>query len=143
MKVFLGGTCNGEDYRKTLIPKLTCNYFNPVVEDWTPECKKIENREKEICDYHLYVITKDMIGPYSVAELIDDSNKIHSRTVVCILYDGMKDFLVRSLKAVEDMAMSNGATIVHSLVDAATYLNSMDEYDKELEDYCLKHPISI
>lgn len=141
MKVFLGGTCNGEDYRKTLIPKLKCAYFNPVVEDWTPECKKIEDREKEICDYHLYVITKDMIGPYSVAELIDDSNKIQGRTVVCILYDGMKEFLIKSLKAVEDMALLNGAVIVHSLDQVAEHLNIMNEYDKEPTDYYSGHPL--
>lgn len=143
MKVFLGGTCNGEDYRKILIPKLTCTYFNPVVEDWTPECKKIEDREKEICDYHLYVITKDMIGPYSVAELIDDSNKIKGKTVVCILYNEMKEFLIKSLRAVEDMAQSNGATVVHSLDEAATYLNTMNNYDKEPTDYYSEHPILV
>ena len=32
-KVFLGGTCNGSDWRKKLIPKLKIDYFNPVVED--------------------------------------------------------------------------------------------------------------
>ena len=40
MKVFLGGTCNGSRWRNELIPLLECEYFNPVVEDWTPSCQK-------------------------------------------------------------------------------------------------------
>ena len=40
-KVFLWGTCNESTWRDKLIPKLeniNFGYFNPVVEDWTPEC---------------------------------------------------------------------------------------------------------
>ena len=57
MKVFLGGTCAESKWRDNIIPQLKCEYFNPVVDDWTPECQKIEEREKRICEYHLYVIT--------------------------------------------------------------------------------------
>lgn len=60
-KVFLGGTCNESTWRDELIPKLEeidFDYFNPVVEDWTPECQDIEIYEKaNNCDIHLYVIT--------------------------------------------------------------------------------------
>ena len=41
MKVFLGGTCAESKWREKLIPLLKCDYFNPVVDDWTPECQKI------------------------------------------------------------------------------------------------------
>ena len=54
MKVFLGGTCAESKWRDNIIPQLKCEYFNPVVDDWTPECQKIEEREKRICEYHLY-----------------------------------------------------------------------------------------
>lgn len=49
-KVFLGGTCNESTWRDELIPKLediNFDYFNPVVEDWTPECQAVEIYEKE------------------------------------------------------------------------------------------------
>lgn len=37
-KIFLGGTCNESTWRDRVIKKLKIDYFNPVVEDWTPEC---------------------------------------------------------------------------------------------------------
>jgi len=77
MKVFLGGTCNNSTWRDILIPKLDANnikYFNPVVEDWTPECKEIEDYEKHnMCDTHVYVITPKQTGFYSFAEIIDSA----------------------------------------------------------------------
>lgn len=73
-RMFLGGTCSGDPWRETLIPeldKLGISYFNPVVEDWTPECVYIENQEKETkCDCELYILTPSMKGVYSVAELV-------------------------------------------------------------------------
>ena len=42
VKVFLGGTCNNSTWRDTLIPLLKIDYFNPVVDDWTPECQEQE-----------------------------------------------------------------------------------------------------
>lgn len=72
-KVFLGGTCNESTWRNELIPLLekeSIEYFNPVVDDWTPECQEEEYRQKEICDVHLYLITKKMKGAFSIAEAV-------------------------------------------------------------------------
>lgn len=74
-RFFLGGTCAGSTWRDEIIPILKerkKEYFNPVVEDWTEECIEIENIEKtEKCDTHLYILTPQMSGVYSVAEIID------------------------------------------------------------------------
>ena len=88
MKVFLGGTCNNSIWRDVLIPLLTdngINYFNPVVDDWTEDCYTEELRQRKLCDFCLYVITSDMTGVYSVAEVIDDSNKRPEKTIFCYL----------------------------------------------------------
>ena len=77
MKIFLGGTCADTTWRDELMPmldELGLDYFNPVVEDWTPECQAIEEDEKNNkCDIHLYVITKEMLGTYSIAEIINST----------------------------------------------------------------------
>ena len=77
-RVFLGGTCADTTWREELIPyleKFGIDYFNPVVKDWTPECQIIEEEEKNHkCNIHLYVITKEMMGTYSVAEIIHSSH---------------------------------------------------------------------
>lgn len=123
MKVFLGGTCNGPDWRSELIKELHIDYFNPVVEDWTPKDVEVENREKEICDIHLFVINKEMTGVYSIAEMIDSSNKCPNETILHIDYDGFDEGQRRSLKAVEEMAGQNGAIIINDFKGIVTYLN--------------------
>ncbi|HKJ63723.1 MAG TPA: nucleoside 2-deoxyribosyltransferase domain-containing protein [Hyphomicrobiales bacterium] len=124
MKVFLGGTCNGSTWRDALIPNLRIDYFNPVVEDWTPECQDEEIRQRQECDFVLYTITKEMKGVYSIAEAIDDSNKRPEKTVLCLLLDGFDEAQAKSLKSVGRMANENGAHVCLSLTSAAHFLNT-------------------
>ncbi len=103
-KVFLGGTCaGGMVWRNVIIPKLTVPYFNPVVEDWTPECQAIEELEKEECSIHLYVITSAMEGVYSIAEVIDSAHDKSKVTVLQVVLDGFTEHQLTSLRAVVSM----------------------------------------
>lgn len=128
MKVFLGGTCNNSKWREELIPQLKIDYFNPVVEDWTPECQAEEIKQRQKCDFCLYTITPEMTGVYSIAEVVDDSNKRPEKTVFCLLEEyGGKSFnkhQIKSLHAVAKLVLDNGGAIVNSLVGAAVYLNT-------------------
>ena len=94
-KVFLGGTCNESTWRDKLIKMLEIDYFNPVVDDWTEECYQEELRQREICDYCLYVITPRMTGVYSIAEVVDDSNKRPEKTIFCILNHDLSDYKMK------------------------------------------------
>jgi hypothetical protein len=111
MKVFLGGTCNKTTWREELIPLLRIDYFNPVVKDWTPECQEIEKQQKELCDIHLYCITKEMTGVFSIAEMVD-SVHMNKQTIVCIVPDGFDEFQLRSLSAVVDLINTRGGLAV-------------------------------
>ncbi len=128
MKVFLGGTCANSTWREKLIPMLKCDYFNPVVEDWTPECQEIEENEKRICDFHLYVITPKMKGVYSIAEVVNDSQKLSkNHCVLCITKeeddrDWTKEEL-KSLDATSKLVSNNGGLVVDTLEEVAEYLN--------------------
>ena len=125
-KVFLGGTCNDSTWRDSLIELLKIDYFNPVVDDWTEECYQEELKQRKVCDYLLYVITPKMTGVYSIAEVIDDSNKQPKKTILCVLDKDDKRFdegQSKSLAAVAKMASSNGATVFTTLTEVATYLN--------------------
>jgi hypothetical protein len=129
--VFLGGTCNESTWRDELIPKLDVSYFNPIVKDWTEEHRKIEIEQRKSCDYVLYVLTPLMIGVYSIAELIDDSNKQPNKTLFCILYsdkhEGSKvvfeSSVFKSMDAVAELAEANGAKRFNTLQGIADYLN--------------------
>ena len=88
MKVFLGGTCSGSKWREKIIPKLkrtNIDYYNPIVPVWDKEAKQRERREKQEADYCIYVLTPLMYGFYSIAEVVDDSNKKPEKTILCIL----------------------------------------------------------
>lgn len=126
-KVFLGGTCGDSTWREKLIPKLEIPYFNPVVEDWTPECQAEELRQREVCSRVLYVITPAMEGVYSIAEVVDDANNRPERTVFCVLAEeNGKAFgkaQLKSLKATADLVARRGATVCADLEDVAECLN--------------------
>ena len=128
MKVFLGGTCNDSKWRDDLIEMLEIDYFNPVVEDWTPECMKEEEKQRKNCDFCLYVLTPKMTGVYSVAEGVDDSNKRPEKTILCILEEDDKDKFdehqMKSMGQVLKMVEENGGKAVKSLKSVATYLNT-------------------
>ena len=143
-KVFLGGTCNESTWRDGLIEILEIDYFNPVVEEWTEECYREELRQREICDYCLYVITPRMTGVYSIAEVVDDSNKRPEKTIFCILEYDLSDYKMKiegdkkvrryvetfkpeqlkSLDKVGVMVEKNGGKYFRSLSEVAKFLNN-------------------
>lgn len=124
-RVFLGGTCNGSTWRDQLIPLLKIDYFNPVVPDWTPECKARELEERSTCDYVLYVITPEMKAPYSIAEAVDDSNKRPEKTIFAYVFETDADRgMILSLEAVGRMVETNGGKFFRSLEEIANYLNT-------------------
>jgi len=127
-KVFLGGTCNDSTWRDDLIPKLKIDYFNPVVDDWNEEAQQEEIKERKNSEYVLYVITPKMTGVYSIAEVVDDSNKRPEKTLFCVLnIDDKKEFTVgelKSLKAVAEMVEGNGGEVFNNLDEIAKFLNT-------------------
>jgi len=130
-KIFLGGTCNDSTWRDEIIKSLTKRYFNPVVDDWTEEAYQEELKQRETCDYCLYVITPKMKGTYSIAEVVDDSNKRPAKTIFAFLTnDGSDSFdtsQIKSLEKVGEMVKKNGAQYIkHATIDNITkYLNEL------------------
>jgi len=124
MKVFLGGTCNESTWREVLIAMLEIDYFNPVVKDWTVGCQAEEIKQREECDMVLYVITSEMLGVYSIAEVVDDSNKRPAKTVFCFIREGLNKSQIKSLEAVGRMVESNGGKLCENLKHVSNFLNN-------------------
>ena len=138
-KVFLGGTCNESTWRDKIIPNLRIGYFNPVVEDWTPECQAEEERQKnEVCDIHLYVITPRMTGVFSIAEVVESAMTRHDKCVFCVLdEDGDLTFTKgqkKSLDAVGRLVSKYGAEWLDNLDDVVGHLNWVFGDINETED---------
>ena len=126
-KVFLGGTCNNSTWRDEVISKIQIDYFNPVVDDWTSKHQQQELIEREICDFCLYVITPNMMGTYSIAEVVDDSNKQSEKTILTVLksYDNktFSDGEYKSLLVVSELVDRNGGICFDCLEDTINFLN--------------------
>lgn len=127
IEVGLFGTCNDSKWREKLIPMLSIDYYNPVVKDWNEEAQKIEIEKRQTCDYILYVITPKMTGVYSIAEVVDDSNKRPDRTLFCIIdNDDNNEFTEQQLKSIQmvkNMVRNNGARVFDTFDDIANFLN--------------------
>ncbi len=145
MKVFLGGTCSGWKWRDKLQPLLKCDFYNPIVKNWSEEDRLREVHEREISDYVLYGITNGIKGVYSIAEVVDDSNKRPEKTLFLNLYkEDERNFTTqmnRSLKAVENLLKENGVRCFCTIESVANFLNSeqikenLDEYKPECLGY--------
>jgi len=134
-KVFLGGTCNESTWRDRLIEHLDTDYFNPVVEKGhlTHECMAEEIRQRESCDFCLYVLTPKMTtspnsGIYSIAEVVDDSNKRPEKTLfLALASDGGRYFSTGQMESIEQvrrMVSQNGAQVFRELHEVAFHLNN-------------------
>lgn len=108
-KIFLGGTCNNSTWRSQIEKLVQVAMFNPVVDDWTEECQAIEMDEKENkCDIHLYVITSQMIGVFSIAEVIDSVHNKTKKTLLHVIPDGFDKGQLKSLQAVVNLVKLRG-----------------------------------
>ena len=127
-KVFLGGTCNGSMWRDELIKDLRIDYFQPEGEQWTPEMMEEEIKQRAECDFCLYVITPKMTGVYSIAEVVDDSNKQPEKTVFCYLPSdedqAFSEAQITSLEQTGKMIAKNGAQFFTTFAEITDYLNN-------------------
>ena len=126
-KVFLGGTCDNTIWRDELIKLLKIDYFNPVVKNWNESCQYEEEKQKDIeCDFQLYVITPEMSGLFSIAEVTESAINIGERCIFCILdpenkFDNKKR---KSLEAIKKTIKKYKGKFFDNLNDVANYLNS-------------------
>ncbi len=94
-----------------------------------------ELKQRKLCDYVLYVITSKMTGVYSIAEVIDDSNKQPEKTIFCFFQDTDPDTYfskgqTKSLISVGRMVERNGGKFLEDLEEIAAYLNSREQNAK-------------
>lgn len=106
-EIFLGGSCNPTTWRQTVaIPYLETNgisYYNPQVDNWTPEVVKIERRAKQNAQVLLFVIDKQTRSTVSLVEsayMAGESTKL-----VLVIYPF--DFDVLSLSDTTKQTTSN------------------------------------
>lgn len=128
-KVFLGGTTANTTWRDELIPLLEVDYYNPVVTIWNHNCVVEENKQKEECNIHLYVINSRMRGIYSIAEMIESSMRGDKKVIISLDDHGFTGAMILSFNEVLKMAARYGASVYRNI--------SIEELAKEIND-CTK-----
>lgn len=126
-KIFLGGTCANSTWRNDLIKIIEVDYFNPVVDDWTPECQAEEENQKDnLCNIHLYVITKEMSRVFSIAEVVDSVHQKNKITIFHVIPEGFTDDQLKGLKATVELVKKRGgiAYIDNDLLRTARIINN-------------------
>jgi hypothetical protein len=129
-RVFLGGTANGSKWREKLIPLLKVPFYNPVVPDWTPQDYENELHQRAVCAFLLYVLTPASKSMYSIAEVVDDSNKRPERTIFCFLTEeensesAYTPHELKALNAIGKLIKANGSVWLKNLEEVAEYINS-------------------
>lgn len=87
--VFLGGSCNPTSWRRDIaIPMLEeagISYYNPQVDEWTPDLIEIETEAKDMAHVLFFVIdetTRALSSMIEVTEII-----VSHRTIVLVIRD--------------------------------------------------------
>jgi hypothetical protein len=132
MKVFIGGGLGADsDILNQLKSELKIEHFDPNTLPSDFHSFKIAKAEWESCDYCLYVISPLMKGFDQIVNVVDDSNKRPNKTLYCFLLEdrGNKftEHQIKSLKAIGEMIMKNGASWFESLPMAIEFLNKTIE----------------
>lgn len=138
MRVFLGGSCNPTTWRKDVaIPILEAagvSYYNPQVDDWSPELVDIEAKAKAEAETLLFVIDSQTRAIASILEATEMI--VEGRDVVLVINqiaDGteiggqkvtgseLKD-LNRARTYLHDLAERHGMVDVYATVAEAVEL---------------------
>lgn len=61
-----------------------------------------------MCDIHLYVITNQMTGVFSIAEVIDSVHNKTKKTLLHVMPDGFDKGQLKSLQAVVNLVKLRG-----------------------------------
>ena len=88
-EVFLGGSCNPTTWRRDVAMPIfeaaAVPFYNPQVDDWTPELVEIEARAKEKAEVLLFVIDSQTRALASIVEAVEYI--CHGRQVVLSIAD--------------------------------------------------------
>merc|ERR1719352_226069 len=87
MAVFLGGSCNPTVWRTLeaipILERESVSFYNPQVEDWSPELLAQEQHAKQHATVLLFVIdaeTRALMSMLEATELIATGRKVIART---------------------------------------------------------------
>lgn len=122
---FLGGTCGTSTWRKELIPLLRDDvpFFDPQVDDWSPEDAEREDACKPVAKLNVFVITGDALGTYSGWEICEEAHRAPEKLVFCTVGQ-LPENQVKGLEKIKKQLRALGAKVCDSLEEIANVVNA-------------------
>ena len=127
MKVFFDGTASSKQCQNYICDRLKVDYVLHVDGERTDEALRKRDKEKELCDFLLYVFTPKMTYFDMIFESVDDSNKRPKKTIFCFISDDEDASFTahqnKSLVATGKMIQRNGGQWFEKIDEAINFLN--------------------
>lgn len=123
--VFLGGTCANSTWRKELIPLFKENvpYFDPQVDNWTPEDAEREDACKPVAGINVFVITGDALGTYSGFEICEEAHRAPEKLVFATVGE-LPENQVKGIDKIKKALKAKGCHVCDSLEEIAEIVNA-------------------
>lgn len=121
---FLGGTCGTSTWRQKLIPMLheEVPFFNPQVDDWTPEDAAREDACKPVAGLNVFVITGDALGTYSGWEIHEEACRAPEKLVFAAIGE-LPANQVKGIGKIKNGLRQMGCTVCETLEEVASVVN--------------------
>lgn len=138
LQIFLGGSCNPTTWRQNVaIPFLEKNgisYYNPQVDNWTPEAVNLERYAKQNAQVLLFVIDKQTRSTTSLIESAFMAGE--NKSLVLVIYPF--EYSIVSLTDTSNQTSSCIETKNRLLSASLTRLNRDDQHNNELSSFVKK-----
>lgn len=126
--LFIGGSTSDSQWRQKLISKLNkdINVLNPTsAKELNEDARNKDSKNREDSDFSLYAISPQSIDPYTIAHLVDESNKRPESVVFAMIEEGgtFDKSQKNSMSYIKDLVETNGSNVFTSIDEAANYLN--------------------
>ena len=133
--VFLGGACNPTTWRKDIaIPILEqegISYFNPQVDEWSPELVDKENRAKDNAEVLLFVLDTRTRG---IASMIETAEYItYKRRVYLVIEEMGESDHIEALKAHVDLQSCKQSSAFVELTAVTERIGRKTVHDGDME----------
>ena len=123
--IFLGGTCNNSTWRDQLIAPEGFEFFNPQLPagvEWEKHHQDAEEAAKKNAAIQVYVITPEITGVFSIAEMVAMAFTNRERLVAGIIGE-FAPFMQKSMDAVARLLQEQGVYVARSMEDLQEELN--------------------
>lgn len=98
-------------------------YFDPQVDNWTPEDAEKEDSCKPVAKINVFVITGDALGTYSGWEICEEAHRAPEKLVFATVGE-LPENQVKGVEKIKKALRNRGAVVCETLQEVASVVNA-------------------